>query len=47
MEGMVNDLQLAKEREKQFEGGWLAGWLAGWLVDGAGSNEREECPRRQ
>jgi hypothetical protein len=32
MEGMVNDLQLAKEREKQFEGGWAADWLVAWLV---------------
>ena len=32
MEGMVNDLQLAKVREKQFEGGWLVGgWVGGWV----------------
>ena len=37
MEGMVNDLQLAKEKEKHFDGGCVCvcvggGWALGWLV---------------
>ncbi len=34
MEGMVNDLQMAKERERQFEGEQLFVVWGGWVVCG-------------